>query len=92
MEVLRNSDIKARPLFRVISEDGLQVSRLTSFSIGILPFPESFVLIVKRIMRCRVVLPCREIINAAGSFLATSLCCHNEDCCPYHLLEFSLLF
>ena len=28
MEVLRNSDIKARPLFRVISEDGLQVSKL----------------------------------------------------------------
>jgi hypothetical protein len=29
MEVLRNSDIKARPLFRVTSEDGTQVSSLT---------------------------------------------------------------
>ncbi|VAI30921.1 unnamed protein product [Triticum turgidum subsp. durum] len=29
MEVLRNSDIKARPLFRVISEDGLQIDGST---------------------------------------------------------------
>lgn len=29
MEVLRNSDTKARPLFRVTSEDGVQVSGLT---------------------------------------------------------------
>jgi hypothetical protein len=31
MEVLRNSDTKARPLFRVISEDGVQVMKLTTF-------------------------------------------------------------
>jgi hypothetical protein len=78
MEVLRNSDIKARPLFRVTSEDGLQVSRLTFISTGILHYPESFVLSVEHIMRCRVILPCRESINAADSFLATSFCCHIE--------------
>jgi hypothetical protein len=31
MEVLRNFDTKARPLFRVISEDGVQVIKLTTF-------------------------------------------------------------
>lgn len=46
MEVLRNSDMKARPLFRVTSEDGVQVSKITTFflvdAVPVNNFEESF--------------------------------------------------